>query len=175
MAKLSKTLVAGAVVLIGILAGSSAGAGPAAQPVGPNQPFVGLVNSRLQSATIDVVCPGPIRVNQHGNPAPGQTVGIGNPTAVAATFGFTGSRADSIVAFVLSPAASGAVQAVTFTTYGNQPIPTAWDLPCTGRSTMLFVPRPTSKTARSARVTVTFVPVCLTPVCPASTTAARRS
>jgi hypothetical protein len=57
---------------------------------------------------------------------------------------------------------------VTFTDYGSQPIPTTILLPCYGSTTVLFVPRPTSRTARSAHVKITFVPTCGSTVCPAT-------
>ncbi|HTT87589.1 MAG TPA: hypothetical protein VMF60_09495 [Acidimicrobiales bacterium] len=166
MAKPYKTLVSTAVIAAGILTGAVTGAQAVSQPVGPNQSFVGMVNGKAQSASIEVLCPGPLRRGQRGNPAANQTVAVATPSSVAGAGGYTGSLADSIVATLASPSSSGAVQVVTFTSYGSEPIPTTWSLPCTGKSTMVFAPRPTSKTARSARVGVTFIPVCDAPVCP---------
>jgi hypothetical protein len=134
--------------------------------VGPNQSFVGLVNDHPGKATVEVVCPGPLRVDQHGYALPGQTLGVESPSPVAAALGFTGTRADSIVAQFLTPSTTAAGTTVTFTDYGNQPLPTTVLLPCDGSSTAVFVPRPTSPTARSSRVTVTFEPTCDTPACP---------
>jgi hypothetical protein len=173
MAKSSLTLVTAGIVLTAVLGAAVlgaavpvalAGAQPAPVAVGPNQSFVGLVNGHPGKATIEVVCPGPLRVNQHGYALPGQTLGVESPSPVA--LGYTGTRADSIVAQFLTPSTTAAGTTVTFTDYGNQPLPTTVLLPCDGSSTVVFVPRPTSATARSSRVTVTLEPTCDTPACP---------
>jgi hypothetical protein len=172
MATLSKTLVGVGVILAAVLGavgpGAVAGAKPGSGPVGPNQPFVGVVNDQTTNASIKVLCPGPPRVHQTGHPVAGQTIGIGSPSAGPVAFGFTGSRADSIVAELVTPAAT-AVPPVTFTTYGDQPLPTTLVLPCTGSSTVLFSPRPTSPTARHTHVAVTFEATCGGVVCPVDT------
>jgi hypothetical protein len=180
MAKMPMFVTAAAVALAAVLAtavpGSaavSAPAGPSSpvstSKVGPNQAFIGLVNGDASNATIDVLCPGPLRVNQKGDAASGQTLAIESPSAVAVASGTTGSKADSIVA-QLAPGATSTSAAVgvtvIFTKYGTEPFPTNVLLPCDGSSAVVFTPRPTSKTARSTRVDVRFEPTCATPVCP---------
>jgi hypothetical protein len=59
-----------------------------------------------------------------------------------------------------SPSSTAAPPDLTFTTYGSQPIPTTLLLPCIGSGTVVFTPRPTSATARSVTLTVTFVSPC---------------
>jgi hypothetical protein len=181
MAKLSMILIATGFLLAWILGAASPGGAaalrPASSPVGPKQSFVGLVNGQSASATIDVLCPGPARLNQRGYAVSGQTVGVASPSAVATVSGFTGTKADSIVAEIVSPSttsSSAAIPRVTFTDYGNKPIPTTVLLPCSGTSTAFFVPEPTSKTARIARVAVRFVPTCGSIVCPVDRTAGGR-
>ncbi len=170
MAKTFRPLVVTALVLTALLAGAlpgtAAGADPATMAVGPDQSFLGLVNGHSQNASVQVLCPGPVRVNQTGRPVAGQTLAVASPSAVAAALGFTGRRADSIVAQFVPVSTIGAAIAETFTHYGSLPIPPSVLLPCTGTATVLFAPRPTSHSARSTRVAVTFVPICGSTVCP---------
>jgi hypothetical protein len=76
------------------------------------------------------------------------------PTPVVA--GYTGSAAHQVnVGFGIS---SGAVTPVVLTSWAvPAKIPTTLLLPCYGTGTVTFAPYPTSPTARSATVTVTFV------------------
>jgi hypothetical protein len=172
IANLSKTTVAIGVVLASVLAtmgpGAVASAKPGTGPVGPHQSFVGLVNDQTKNASIKVLCPGPLRVHQTGHPVAGQTIGIGSMSASAAASGFTGTLADTIVVRLATPAAStaSAFPPLTFTAYEDQPLATDILLPCTGQSTVLFAPRPTSPTARGAKVPVVFEATCGGIVCP---------
>ena len=154
MTKPSVALVATGILLTAVLGAAvpvaAAGAPSATVVVGPNQSFIGLVNGHLARATIEVVCPGPLRINQRGYALSGQTIGVASPSPVSAPLGFTGSRADSIVARLLTPTSTAAGTTVIFTHYGNQPLPTTVLLPCDGTSTALFLPRPSSPTARSS-------------------------
>jgi len=157
------------IILAGLLASGVAAASPVNQhKIRPHQAFVGLVNGATTNATIDVNCPGPLRLGQTGNPLPNQTMAVASPVASTATvIGFTGSRGHSIVASLISASATSASGlTLTFTTYGAQPIPTSILLPCTGTATAVFVPRPTSSTARNSHVDVTFEPTCESTVCP---------
>jgi hypothetical protein len=129
----------------------------AADPIGPNQYFVGVVNGRTGQSSIRVACLGPVRPGQLGRPLPGQSVMVRlapwtSPTPV----GFTGSAARAIVA-LLSPSSVND-PTVTMTEYNVAvPIPTHVTLPCTGTGTVFFFARPTSPTARATGVEVTFV------------------
>jgi len=118
----------------------------------------------LAGAKVDVVCPGPLRVGQTGHPASGQTLGVESPPPATASTGYTGSRGRSIVASFVTSSAAGTAT-VTFTQYGTQPIPTTFLLPCYGSGVVVFAPQPTSHSARSARVAVTYSPTCSNP-CP---------
>jgi hypothetical protein len=129
----------------------------AADPIGPNQYFEGLVNGQPHQATVRIVCLGPVRPGQLGRPAPGQTVAVrrGSPSGPTAV-GFTGTAAREIVAF-FGPSASNAPE-VRLTEYGVAvPIPTWFLLPCTGVGGVRFSATPPSGTARPHTVGVTFV------------------
>lgn len=148
------------VTLVSVVAGALvAVATPAVAvaPVGPNQFFQGLVNGRTTQSSILIACLGPVRPGQLGRPLPGQSVMVSlAPSTSPASVGFTGSAARSIVAF-LSPSASSD-PSITMTEYGvAAPIPTNITLPCTGTGQVFFFPRPSSSTARSTSVAVTFV------------------
>jgi hypothetical protein len=144
--------------------GAVAGAQPASMTIAPHQTFIGLVNGEQVSASVDVVCPGPMRLGQMGHPAAGQTVGVSSPAPPIAWTGDTGSRGRTITAEFITPSAV-ATPAVTFSRYGTEPIPTTGMLPCNGSGAMVFSPLPTSHTAHSSKVSVTYVSTCTNP-CP---------
>lgn len=128
-------------------------------PIGPNQVFHGLVNGVHDKAQIAVVCPGPVMLGQTGHPAAGQTISVAQGPTSSSAGGYTGSVGTSVVAgFPTSSVAT----VWTFTTYNDpQPISTAISLPCSGSSTISFVPQPTSTTARTDQFTVTFVNIAV--------------
>ncbi|HSR24991.1 MAG TPA: hypothetical protein VLW53_15660 [Candidatus Eisenbacteria bacterium] len=133
----------------------TAGTAAAQAPIGPNQQFAGVVNGSAANATVYVVCPGPSFPGQTGHPVSGQGVQVVENTGT----GFTGSAATQIVATF---GTTGKSAGLVFTEYGvPQDIPTTIFLPCSGKGTFLFTPQPTSPTARSATVTVTFVNIAV--------------
>lgn len=144
--------------------GAVAGAQPVSVTIAPHQTFIGLVNGQQVSASVDVVCPGPLRLGQMGHPAGGQTVGVSSPAPPIAWTGDTGSRGRSITAQFVTPSAVAA-PAVTFSQYGTKPIPTTGMLPCNGSGAVVFSPLPRSHTAHSAKVSVSYVSTCTNP-CP---------
>jgi hypothetical protein len=145
--------------------GAVAGAQPASVKIAPHQTFIGSVNGEEVSSSVDVVCPGPMRVGQTGHPAAGQTIGVSTPAPPIAGTGNTGSRGRSIIAQFITPSTATAVPAVTFSKYGTLPIPTTGMLPCSGSGAVVFSPLPTSHTARSGKVSVSYVATCTNP-CP---------
>jgi hypothetical protein len=155
-------LVAGGLALAALIGSVAVAPTVSAQsvtPVGPHQSFFGLVNGTHPTAVIKVFCPGPIRVGQTGHPVGGQTVGVRlGPASTAADSGYTGSLGRSIVVSFPSPVTTppSTNPPITFRTYGTQPIPTSLVTPCAGRLPVVFSPVPTSKTARSAVVEVTY-------------------
>lgn len=154
MARPSLTLVAAGVAVAAIPGAALNGAASGAQvPVGPNQSFVGLVNGKLAGAQIEVLCRGPA---QTGHPVAGQTLSVQSRSRASDSSGFTGRRAHAIVTEFVPTSTVGAPIKEMFTDYGDLPIPTTVRLPCSGTSTVRFGPRPTSRTARSTRVSVTF-------------------
>jgi len=156
------SLIIGTVAVGAINVAAAAEATSAA--IGPNQSFIGQVNGTHPKATIKVVCPGPVRpppFAQSGHPLADQTLGVAPAPSTTAHTGFTGSRVKSITATFVLPVDAPTVP-VTFTHYGSQPIPTSLLLPCSGSAPVVFSPQPTSKTARSASVTVTYENVAVT-------------
>lgn len=152
-------LLAASGILVGVaLATAPAAGADAIVQIGPNQFFQGLVNGVRENAQITVICPGPVGLGQTGHPVSGQTVSVTQVPASTNTGGYTGGAATSIVAS-FNTASSSAVR-FTFTAYGApQQIPTSIYLPCSGSGALSFVPEPTSNTARSDVVKVTFVNV----------------
>ena len=124
-------------------------------PIDPNQYFSGFINASPPGAVvIKVICPGPANT---GHPAAHQPVEVKPvPSSTAADAGFTGSKGKKITAS-LGPAASTVVIG-SFTSYFvKKNIPTNITVPCSGSGTAVFTPSPTSKTARSATLPVTFL------------------
>lgn len=129
-------------------------------PISPNTYFEGLVNGKTADAVVTVVCPGPITPTSVGHPVSGQTAEVRNGLTPVATSGYTGSAGDEIIAGFTSPAAS--TQAIVFKAFfAPAAIPTTWSVPCGGSGTMTFVPEPTSPTARSYTVKVTFLNIAV--------------
>jgi hypothetical protein len=127
-------------------------------PIGPNLPFVGLVDGVDNNAVIKMVCPGPISPAETGHPLGGQTLEVSTllPASVAAP-GNTGSAATQIDADFNTVSAAGANPPVVFNSFFVQePIPITDVFPCSGSGAVTFVPLPTSATARSFTVGVTF-------------------
>ena len=126
--------------------------------ISPNTPFVGLVNGKTADAVVTVVCPGPIGPNSVGHPASGQTAEVRSVLPTVAPAGYTGSAGKEIVAGFNS--ASAVNQGIVFSAFfAPAAIPTTWYVPCSGSGAMTFVPEPTSPTARSYTVTVTFIDI----------------
>jgi len=157
-------------ILVLVATGASASAEPASVTIGPEQAFIGLVNGTHPKATIKVVCPGPVLpppATQTGHPLSGQTLGVMPEASTSTTTGWTGSRGRSIAVLFVTPVDAPTVP-VTFTRYGTQALPTSLLLPCSGSTPVVFSPQPTSKTARSASVLVTYENIAVTPTPTAS-------
>jgi hypothetical protein len=122
----------------------------------PNTSFEGLVNGKTADAVVTVVCPGPVTPTSVGHPVSGQTAEVRSGLTPVVPSGYTGGAGDEIVAGLDSPSASA--QVIVFKAFfAPAAIPTAWVVPCGGSGAMTFVPEPTSPTARSYTVPVTFV------------------
>ncbi|WP_042378209.1 hypothetical protein [Streptacidiphilus melanogenes] len=126
-------------------------------PIGPNQFFTGLVNGTATGAAIQMACFGPVTAGETGHPLAGQTVEVlPSPASGTVDVGYTGSAATGIVAN-FGPAST--TLPVTLGYYAVKvAIPTSLVLPCAGTGTVAFVPEPGSATARSAILTVRYVP-----------------
>ena len=124
-------------------------------PIGPNEYFKGLINNHPPGkAVITVICPGPVNT---GHPAAGQTIEVetAQPTSTFDT-GFTGSAGMKIGA-TLAPAATTSLLATFTNFFVPKTIPTSITVPCSGTGKVVFRPSPTSSTAKSAVLPVTFM------------------
>ena len=70
--------------------------------------------------------------------------------------GFTGSAGKKITA-TLAPAATTTILASFTSFFVPKKIPTSITVPCSGTGTVIFAPSPTSSTAKSAKLPVTFL------------------
>lgn len=155
-------------LLGGSLGLSSAGAAQVSPlPIGPGQTFVGQVNGVTIGAVIKVGCFGPVSSTSTGHPLPGQSVSVQllaatDPVPASATVGYTGDKADhDLVGFgnVVSAGPATEIKA-----YGlSVDIPQTLNLPCSGTGTVGFLPAPTSPTAQTALVEVTYVSLGVSP------------
>ncbi|MGH3769350.1 MAG: hypothetical protein ACRDTX_30095 [Pseudonocardiaceae bacterium] len=126
-------------------------------PIGPNQYFYGEVNDHAGHATIQMACFGPIYPGQTGHPFAGQTVKVlPAPVVTTSDLGFTGSAAHAIDVRFPTPMVT-TVPVILHDYAVSAPIPVTLTLPCFGSGTVAFVPDPTSPTAHTATVTVSFV------------------
>ena len=135
-----------------------------ANPVGPNQPFVGMVNGRLGlgrngPVVIDMACFGPVGNGQTGHPMAGQTIELRRRLVDRKRFGFTGPDGNAVGAFFgpPPPSASPVANNVQFTKYGLMAMPTSLVLPCAGTGHVLFIPLPVVGGSRGFSVPVTYV------------------
>jgi hypothetical protein len=156
------------VVATAVLAGT-AHAALVPEPIGPNQTFTGLVNGVRVDAVVTTDCVGPVVPGQLGHPAAGQFVSVepASPAGSAVDLGFTGSVGDSVTVSLGGPASSSQFPVLvgTLTAYTVRlPIPTDIQVPCDGPGEAGFVPEPTSPTAATAVLDVTFRGVGVSPV-----------
>ena len=126
-------------------------------PIGPNVPFIGLVNGKSSDALITMVCPGPIAAGETGHPLGGQYVEVETVLPVTSVTGNTGSAGTQIDAVFGADTAANVNPPVVFTAFFvKEAIPTTDVFPCGGSGVVTFVPLPTSATAHSFTVPVTF-------------------
>ncbi len=129
-------------------------------PIRPGQYFQGVVKGVQADAQVEVVCPGPIYPGRLGHPVAGQEVEV-VPGSSSTAAGYTGSLGTSVVS-AWGGTSSGAAQLMTFSSYyAPQDIPTGFWLPCGGSVKVPFSPQPTSPTAVTDYVTVTFVNIAV--------------
>lgn len=149
------------VLAVTVVPASAADISPAPQPIGPKQFFTGLVNGQTGQATILMGCFGPSAVGQTGHPLSGQTVEVLPASdSTVSDVGFTGDAATAVQVDLgdLSPQVGPVASTVLLTDYGvRAEIPTTLTLPCGGTGVVEFRPSPTSSTARSAFVKVSYV------------------
>ena len=124
-------------------------------PIGPNEYFRGFISGHPPGqAVIRVICPGPANT---GHPAGNQKIEVktAKPTSTA-DLGFTGSAGKRITA-ALTPSSTTNTLATFTSFFVAKKIPTSITVPCSGTAKVVFTPSPTSSTAKSAVLTVTFL------------------
>jgi hypothetical protein len=160
----ARVLIGAGIVLGGLVVspvpGASAGVRSTVRVIGPRQTFFGLVNGAASGAKITVVCPEAVQPHEMGHPANGQTIAVRSPAPSTTASASTGTKATSIVAEFSTPSATAA-SSVVFARYGSKQIPTTLLLPCIGSGTIVFSPVPTSASARSETMAVTYVTPCV--------------
>jgi hypothetical protein len=164
MARTTARILTGTALVLGTLVVSvvldpGAGAQATSAAVAPHQTFFGVVNGSATAPKIVVACPAAVRPHELGHPMSGQTIGVRSPAPSTTPTGSTGARGTSIVAQFATPSATAA-SSVVFTRYGSKPLPTTLLLPCLGSGTVVFSPAPTSASARSETMTVSYVTPC---------------
>lgn len=160
MPKRSSLLLASTLILLVVVGNGVASARTA---IGPGQHFVGRVNKHTTNAVILMACATP-DPSGTGHPLGGQAIAVEPRSTTADTTGYTGTHGRSIVAtFVVPVAVATTNYSVRFTQYRSQAIPTSLVLPCSGSGSVVFSPEPTSKTALSTSVTVTFGNITVDP------------
>ena len=139
---------------------ASAAAHPATDPVPirPNQYFKGIFNGHPPGpAMIFVSCTVGATT---GHPIAGQKIWVTEippPVSTGPDVGYTGIRGTSVNAAFVPSTSTGPL--AHFTGYNiKKAIPTSITLPCSGTGSLAFAPAPTSKTARTATLAVTFGP-----------------
>jgi hypothetical protein len=124
-------------------------------PISPNQYFKGVINNHPPGkAVIAVTCATGATM---GRPVANQSIeaeSIPPPTSTSADVGYTGSKGKAINATFGTPTLSVDLHFTSF--YAPQKIPTSITVPCSGSGKVDFAPAPTSSTAHTAVLSVTF-------------------
>ena len=145
------------VVALPTAAGAASYTGPNVS-VGPRQYFVGLeFGLKAKPNVVNVNCAGPATT---GHPAAGQRVEVLLVLPpIVPTDGYTGTLAKRIqtnLVWPVGPVLESAFIA-NFTSYAVKlAIPTKITVPCSGTGQMVYTPMPTSNTAKSSVISVTF-------------------
>jgi hypothetical protein len=126
-------------------------------PITPNVYFQGVINNHPPgAATIAVVCPAG---STTGKPAKHQTIEVESippPTSTSPDVGYTGSKGKRIYG-AFAPVSTTVVIAKFTSFFVVKAFPTNITVPCSGSGQVDFVPLPSSKTAKTAVLSVTFV------------------
>jgi hypothetical protein len=155
--RITRSLVPLAALALGLAVAPAASA-VTQTPIGPNQYFKGIFNGHPPGAAmIFVSCTVGAST---GHPIAGQKLWVepsGPPVGTNPDVGYTGSKGTSINAS-LAPLSSTATIA-HFTGYGvKKNLPATLTVPCSGKGALHFAPAPTSGTAHTAVLAVTFGP-----------------
>lgn len=153
--RLAVAAVAGAV--LGMSPGAAAAAVGDPIPVGPHEPFIGLVNGAPSNAVIAMACFGPTTPGERGHPMAGQWTEAELSSGVG---GFTGNAREIDATLNYPSPVAGALPVVLakFTSYFVRvPISTSLTFPCAGNGNVVFSPVSGGPQARPWNVRVSFV------------------
>ncbi len=156
----SRIAVIGSGLLLAVSTAGVAAAAGVQDPVAvaPNMYFTGVVGNQTSPGVIVTDCVGPIVQGETGHPVGGQSVEAITASSSAADTGYTGSAAHSILVTLGVPSSTSSdVIGTTSNFFVPLAIPTTLTVPCAGSGVVTFAPQPTSPTAVSATVDVTFV------------------
>lgn len=127
-------------------------------PIGPNQYFKGILNGHPPGTAMLFVSCGPGAAT--GHPVAGQKLWVKEippPTSTSGDVGYTGSKGKGVTATLGTPTLTAVL--AHFTGYlVKVNFPTALTVPCSGKGSISFAPAPTSATAHTAKLTITFGP-----------------
>jgi hypothetical protein len=160
--RITRSLLPLAALALGLVVAPAASAAthPAQDPVpiGPNEYFKGIFNGHPPGAAmIFVSCSAGAST---GHPVAGQKLWVdetGPPVSTNPDTGYTGSKGTSVNASITPSTVS--VLIAHFTGYGvKKTLSSAITVPCSGKGTIDFAPAPTSSTAKTAKLAVTFGP-----------------
>jgi hypothetical protein len=157
---LTRSLVPMAALVFGLATTSVASAAthPLQTPIGANQYFKGIFNGHPPGAAMIFVSCTPGATT--GHPVAGQKLWVeetGPPVSTSPDVGYTGSKGTSINAAITPTTVT--VLIAHFTGYGvKKTLSASLTLPCSGKGSIDFSPAPTSSTAHTAVLAVTFGP-----------------
>ncbi|MGO9971609.1 MAG: hypothetical protein ACLP01_02015 [Solirubrobacteraceae bacterium] len=110
-------------------------------PIGPDQPFVGLVKGSPSNAVIEMACFGPSQPGEYGHPLAGQTLEVEpvGPVANPVAWGFTGTAHQIDATYVISNTLE--ILLASFSSYYVKvPLSTSLSFPCSGSALIPFTP-----------------------------------
>jgi hypothetical protein len=157
---LTRSLLPLAALVLGlaVVPAASAGTHPLQTPIGHNQYFKGIFRGASKAPVmLFVTC----KVGAStGHPVAGQQLWVeetGPPVSTNPDVGYTGSKGKGVNASITP--ITVAILIAHFTGYGvKATLSSKITVPCSGNGSIDFTPAPTSKTAKTAVLGVTFGP-----------------
>jgi hypothetical protein len=155
--RITRSLVPLAALVLGLAVAPAASAVTQPVLITPNQYFKGIFNGHPPGAAmVFVSCTVGATT---GHPVAGQQLWVEETTPVSTgpDVGYTGSKGTAINASLVPVSATTVI--AHFTAYGvKKALSTSLTVPCSGKGAFDFAPSPTSGTAKTAVLAVTFGP-----------------